>query len=148
MIGPRRTSSALGAVAATAAGTVGAAWAYDAGSSPGPPVPVASSTPAQAQAVAKRPLLVWAPCRPPAVLRGEACVTDRVRTVVLPAPPVPALPPAASQPVAVTRSDDGGRQPGTDDRDDDGREEQSEDEVEHESEHESEPPEPQEPEDP
>lgn len=147
MIGPMRTTSALVAVAATAAGTVGAAWAYDAASPPGQPVPVASSTPAQAKAVAKRPLLVWAPCRPPAVLRWGACVTDRVRTVVLPAPPVPALPPAAPQP-AATRSDDGGREPATEDRDDDGREEQAEDEVEHESEHESEPPEPQEPEDP
>ncbi len=34
----------------------------------------------------------WAPCKPPAVRRGPACVTEVVRTVVLAAPPAPAAP--------------------------------------------------------
>ena len=142
-----RTTSALVAVAATAAGTVGAAWAYDAAAPPEQPVPVASSSQAPAKVVAKRPRLVWAPCRPPAVLRAGACVTDRVRTVVLPPLPVPALP-AAPQPATATRSDDGSGEPAAESRDDDGREQETENETENEVEHESEPPEPEEHEDP
>lgn len=33
-----------------------------------------------------KPRKRWAPCEPPAVLEGRTCVTDEVRTVVLPAP--------------------------------------------------------------
>ncbi|RYP85326.1 hypothetical protein EKO23_12640 [Nocardioides guangzhouensis] len=95
-----RTTSVVVTMVSLAAGGIGAVWAYDAASPPAPTVAPVSDT-SVPKAVAKRPRLVWAPCRPPATLRHGECVTDVVHTVVLPpvapplAPPVVAAAPAA-----------------------------------------------------
>lgn len=90
----------------------------------------------------------WAPCEPPAELEDGVCVTEVVRTVVVPAPSSAAARPAAPaspQPTrAEGRSDDSGSHDDhgddrDDDRDDDRHESESEDhEDEHEDEHDEE----------
>ena len=158
-----RSASALVGLAAVAAGTVGAAWAYDSAAPAEDPVPVASPSQPTVKAVAKRPRLVWAPCRPPATLHRGVCVTDVVRTVVLPALPAPTAPPqnpAPSAPVPPARDAGTPTRAGGDDQaehedqathddhgDDDG--DDREDDGEHEDEHDGhEAPEPEEPEGP
>src|SRR5687768_6619192 len=84
--------------AAVAAGTGGAVVAYDLAT---PPVRSADETTTPTQPANKsqrqptRPR--FAPCTPPAKLERGTCVTDEVRTVVLPAPQV------QTQPVQQTR---------------------------------------------
>ncbi len=102
----------------------------------------AASPSAEATPVARthRPRVRWAPCKPPSVRRGKACVTEEVRTVVVPAPASPAAPAAPAAPVVqAVRSHDGdrGEHAGEDrgsepeheseDREDDGGEHESED---------------------
>ena len=59
----------------------------------------------------------WAPCEPPAVLRGNTCVTSVVRTVVLPAPAAaPRVPATGSAPATPAYQGDGDE--GYDDADD------------------------------
>ena len=121
-------------VVSLAAGGIGAVWAYDAASPPAPTVAPVSDTPVP-KAVAKRPRLVWAPCRPPAVLRHGECVTDVVHTVVLPPllpPPAPAAVPAAPAAPAAEPEDQAGHE---------AAEPPEQEPAEHEQEHETEPPE-------
>lgn len=81
----------LGALALVA-GIAGGVHAYSASAGPAPaPVAAAPSYP-PAQVVRPGIVLRWAPCRPPAVRQGRACVTHVVHTVVLPAPVQPAAP--------------------------------------------------------
>jgi len=65
------------------------------------PVAAAPAAPV-ARKAHQRPTVRWAPCKPPAVLRGKACVTDQVRTVVVPAPAAAA--PAPASPVSATHA--------------------------------------------
>lgn len=82
-------------------GGAGAAYQFTAVDTEEPAAaPAPAATPAQAspqQATRAR----WAPCTPPAVLEGNECVTDVVRTVTVPAeaPAAPASP-AAPAPAA------------------------------------------------
>lgn len=98
----------------------------------------------------------WAPCEPPAELEDGVCVTEVVRTVVVPAPSSAAARPAAPAPASPqpTRAegrsedsgghdDDHGDDHGDDrdnDRDDDRHESESEDheQEDHEDEHDDE----------
>jgi hypothetical protein len=91
---------AIGAVAA-AAGVVGglSAYANASGDAPAPPAPVSMHHPVRPQPVRPGVILKWAPCQKPAVREGRACVTHVTRTVVLPAPAVPAAPAPAPAPV-------------------------------------------------
>jgi len=74
----------------------------------------------------------WAPCEPPAVRHGKACVTEEVRTVVVPAPaPAPAAPAA---PVAHQARNDDGERAGHE-GDDRGTEHEADDEHEAGDEH-------------
>jgi len=140
-----KTTSALIAVAAAAAGTVGAAWAYDEAAPPVGNPTVSSVDTTVTKPVAQRPRLVWAPCRPPAELRQGECVTDVVHTVLLPAPPAPSTPAPPLQPTPVTEQDDNAPDQARDDRadddhqdddheDDDREDEAGEDDEDHEDE--------------
>src|SRR5688500_10351124 len=69
--------------AAVLTGLAGAGVAYEIASA-GDSTTVTAVTPTT-PADAAKPRKRWAPCTPPAVREGKACVTDVVRTVVLPA---------------------------------------------------------------
>lgn len=77
-------------VAALALGAGGALVGFDLGggntAEPEPAAPTSSAAPsAKAEGQQRRPVRL-APCRKPAVLEKGVCVTDEVRTVVVPAP--------------------------------------------------------------
>jgi len=99
-----------------AAGLVGSVAAYRATAGEVEPEP-ASATPSAVSTAPARQLVVagttfaWAPCEPGARLERGTCVTDVVRTVVVPAAVVPGA--VTVQPVAQTD----GREDG-DDRED------------------------------
>ena len=100
-----------------------------------------ASTPATVKVVAKRPRFVLAPCRPPAALRKGVCVTDVVRTVVLPALPAPTAPPHSPVPSASVPLAPSAGTPtrgGGDDEADHEDEVEHEDDAEHEHEDEAE----------
>lgn len=85
-----RTLTALVSATAVVVGLGGGAAAYQIASAPGGP---ATSEAGHSARPAARPapgmLFRWAPCRPPAVRQGDACVTEVVRTVVRPAQSAP-----------------------------------------------------------
>lgn len=98
--------------AAVLTGLAGAGVAYEIASAGDSTTTTTSVTPTTPTDAAK-PRKHWAPCKPPAVREGKACVTDVVRTVV--------LPPAGGQ-VGVAfsgRSDDGPLHDAFDDHGDD-----------------------------
>lgn len=113
-----KTIPALVLAAVVSVGLLGGVVAYQLASGPAGPSPSASAAPvAPVEAAAPRtrqpkPKVRWAPCKPPAVRQGKACVTEQVRTVVVPAPAAPVAPRAsgtrsapAAQPVRVTDDD-------------------------------------------
>ncbi|MCB0895942.1 MAG: hypothetical protein KDB43_11310 [Nocardioidaceae bacterium] len=87
-------------------GLLGGTLAYQAASSSDGPASSSTASTASTAAAAPaaraaaservrhlRPIVRWAPCKPPARLQGKACVTEEVHTVVVPAPaaaPAPA----------------------------------------------------------
>lgn len=91
----KKTISALLMSAALVAGVFGATTAYRSAAATGSPTgPVTASA---AIAKAHAPQVVrpgtrfrWAPCPDGSQLEGRVCVTDVVRTVVIPAPAAPA----------------------------------------------------------
>lgn len=76
---------AVGLFAGTVAYQASSA-APDAGTSASAAAP---ATPAAHRQQRAKPKVRWAPCKPPAELRGKACVTEQVRTVVVAAPAAP-----------------------------------------------------------
>ena len=81
--------------AVVAVGLFAGTLAYQAASASPDPAPATSSaapaTPAAHRQHRVKPVVRWAPCKPPAKLQGKACVTEEVRTVVVAAPaPAPA----------------------------------------------------------
>jgi len=70
--------------AAVLTGLAGAGVAYEIAST-GDSGTATSTTPTTPTEAAAKPGKRFAPCEPPAVREGKACVTDVVRTVVLPA---------------------------------------------------------------
>lgn len=111
-------------VTTLAAGLVGSAFAYqlasadNAGKSPASVS--AAQPPAGAQVVRPGTRFKWAPCRPNSRLEKGVCVTDVVRTVVIPGPVVqvaaaPAAAPAAQAGISsppAQGGDDGGQEAG------------------------------------
>lgn len=95
--------------AAALAGLAGSTVAYGWGSSDaGTPAPVSSPRSSEgqhAQVVRPATHFRWAPCVAPAHLEHGVCVTDVVRTVVVPAPaaPAPAVPAAPGTAPAATQ---------------------------------------------
>lgn len=83
-----KLSSALLGAAALVIGLGGGSVAYQLATTAGAPASSGTSvTTDQAQVAARvQPgtRFGWAPCKPPAVQRGKACVTDVVRTVTVP----------------------------------------------------------------
>ncbi len=123
-----KTIPALVLAAVLAVGLLGGLVAYQVASGPTGPDPSAAAatttTPAAVRTHRPRPKVRWAPCKPPALRQGKACVTEEVRTVVVPAPPAPAAP--AIRPVRT-----GGRaEPEHAEHEDDGRQAEP---VEHEN---------------
>ncbi len=101
---PLLVSAAVLAVG-LACGTLAFQAASGGGSSLDNPAAAAPATPVAHRAVRPRPTVRWAPCRPPAARDGAACVTEVVRTVVVPAPPAAAAPaplPASAPATAPT----------------------------------------------
>lgn len=85
-------------VASIALGGAGAVVVYRAVA--GPPVPTATTPSPEVtrdDAPAGKPKVRFAPCEPPAVLEAGVCVTDVVRTVVVPAAPAPGPAPARAR---------------------------------------------------
>ncbi|GAA2146835.1 hypothetical protein GCM10009844_23440 [Nocardioides koreensis] len=125
--------------AAALAGLAGSTVAYGWGSSgAGSPAPVSSPRSTErphAQVVRPGSAFRWAPCRPPAHLEHGVCVTDVVRTVVVPAPAAPAVPvapgtataqgaaTAPSTPAAVAEA---GAEPGEDHAEESGEDHEEE----------------------
>ncbi|WP_296602470.1 hypothetical protein [Nocardioides sp.] len=114
-----KTIPALVLAAVVSIGLLGGVAAYQLASGPAGPSPspsAAAVAPVEAAAPrthSPRPKVRWAPCKPPAVRHGKACVTEQVRTVVVPAP-APAAPrstgtrpAAAAQPVRADGGEDG-----------------------------------------
>lgn len=92
-------------------------------------VPRAEPAPAATPApIRKATRFRWAPCKPPAVRQGRACVTEVVRTVVLAAPaaPAPVVVPAASHSSGVRPASAGHEPPETSGHGDDGNGQQAE----------------------
>lgn len=88
-----KTTTSILAAAAVVLGLGGAATAYQLASAPGTAVrPVSQSTADSDEVEVEVPKIEqgiefqWAPCKPPAVLRGQQCVTNEVHTVVLSTP--------------------------------------------------------------
>lgn len=114
--------SALLLALALVAGVTGSAMAYRHASAPtalvAAPAPKAGAHRPAAQVVRPGTRFKWAPCPAGSRLEGRACVTDVVRTVVIPAPAAPVVArtapvaaPAAAHAVAhapVAHGDDGG----------------------------------------
>ena len=106
-----KTFNLVAAGAALVAGLAGGTTTYlvaaqPASESPAPDAvrTTAVTVPAVAPAPrTQKPIVRLAPCKPPAVREGKACVTDVVETVVLPAPAAPAAPP----PPHAASGDDG-----------------------------------------
>jgi hypothetical protein len=97
-----KTLPALLLAAVVAVGLMGGVAAYRVASEPAPAAPAASAavptaSTAPAARAHRRTVVRWAPCKPPAVRQGKACVTEEVRTVVVPAPAPPAAAPAIRQ---------------------------------------------------
>lgn len=88
-------------------GVVGAGVAYELSAvDPG----TATSSPAFPAADATgKPRVRWAPCKPPAVREGRACVTEVARTVTVPAAVGTARPVGATAPPASAGAAAGGR---------------------------------------
>lgn len=92
----------LGALALLA-GVAGGLQAYTASATTVPAGPAVAVPRHHASPQVVRPGVVvkWAPCRPPAVRQGRACVTHVTRTVTVPAPastiPAPSATVSASQ---------------------------------------------------
>ena len=106
-----KTIPALLFAAVLAVGLLGGVAAYQAASGPAAAGSSAASpadagtTPTAERTRHVRPKVRWAPCQPPAVRQGKACVTEEVRTVVVPAP-APAAPAApAARPVRAAGDD-------------------------------------------
>lgn len=130
--------------AALATGLGGAVLTYQlaSGDTPGEDLTTSSAAapPAKAQVVAPGTRFRWAPCPAGSQLEAGVCVTDVVRTVVIPAPAAPVVaqapaPAAAGNAQVVSaqggedregddRADNGG---GGEDDEDDGREDGGED---------------------
>lgn len=107
-----KTLPALVLAAVVAVGLMGGVAAYRVASDPAPSAPAASAavptaSTAPAARARRRTVVRWAPCKPPAVRQGKACVTEEVRTVVVPAP-APAPPAAAPAVRQVRHGDDDG----------------------------------------
>jgi len=113
-----KTIPALVLAAVVAVGLLGGVAAYQLASGPAGPspstsagsvAPVAPVAPVAERTHRAEPRVRWAPCKPPAVLQGKACVTEEVRTVVVPAPAAPrpatARPAPVAQPVRATDDD-------------------------------------------
>ena len=125
--------------AAALAGLAGSTVAYGWGSAgAGTPAPLSSSRSAErphAQVVRPGTHFRWAPCVAPAHLEHGVCVTDVVRTVVVPAPAAPAAATPAA-PSATTQGATGPAGPAatqepTEEPGDDHAEEPGEDHEEH-----------------
>lgn len=107
-----KSMSILVSSAVVAVGLLGGTLAYQASSAPVGQDSSVSAAPAPTPAVARhhrKPVVTrWAPCKPPATRVGKVCVTDEVRTVVVPAPaPAPvAQPVRATQPTSREHGDD------------------------------------------
>lgn len=148
-----KTLPALVIAAVVAVGLLAGVTTYQVASgSAGPGSPAASPTepavtaPAARTQQKPRTRVRWAPCKPPAVRQGKVCVTEEVRTVVVPAPAA-APAPAPAAPVSHTDRDDDGRgaehaehPENADNAEDSGNAEHAGDDdgPEHENEHESE----------
>lgn len=90
------------AIVAAVLGLGASAQAYRMASAPAGPdtKPVAAHSSTQDKAAAKPQVKVpkiipatrfeWAPCKPPAVQKGDDCVTEVVQTIVIPSTPAPA----------------------------------------------------------
>ncbi|MBI2243864.1 MAG: hypothetical protein HYU55_07945 [Nocardioides sp.] len=108
-----KTIPALVFAAVLAVGLLGGVAAYQVAAGPvgagSSPTASTGAAPVVARTRHARPKVRWAPCQPPAVRRGKACVTEEVRTVVVPAPapaaPAPAAP--ATRPVRAGGDDHG-----------------------------------------
>lgn len=120
-----RLTTSLVSLAALVVGVGGGTAAFQlASTAGGPDAPTGSVATAATPAGLVEPAEVlpgtrfaWAPCEEPAVRRGRACVTEVVRTVVLPAAAAPAVPvpaPPAPQAPVGSSSDDGGEDGGHD----------------------------------
>lgn len=124
--------AALGGVVATltasiALGAAGSVAVYRMVAGPSVTTPALAQPSAEeaqepAPAAAKvKPKVKWAPCQPPAVLEKGVCVTDVVKTVVLPAAasaPVAGAPAARSGERARSASGNDDRRDRDDDRED------------------------------
>ena len=146
-----KTIPALVLAAVVSVGLLGGVVAYQLASGPAGPSSSASAapvTPVGATAPRthqSRPKVRWAPCEPPAVRQGKACVTEEVRTVVVPAPAAPrsttTRPAPVAQPVRAEddRDDSADREDGEDHAehaDDDHGNDHADDDGEHDGEHE------------
>ncbi len=111
-------STALAAVAALGAGTVGAFTAYQV-VAPEPAAPQPTAVDVEAQ-TPRSEGPGFTPCRPPSELRGRRCVTTVTRTVVVPSPATPA-PTRTADPTSAARTTvPDGRHHGRHSGDDDG----------------------------
>jgi len=130
-----KTIPALVLAAVVAVGLLGGVTAYQLAAGPAGPSPSTSAgsaapvAPVAERTRQARPKVRWAPCKPPAVRQGRACVTEEVRTVVVPAPAAPRTtvtrPAPIAQPVRATDDDRGEHV------------EQESEHAEHENEHEN-----------
>lgn len=107
--------------AAVLVGLGGASAAYELASGDRPTPSSQSVSGVAPSANAQLAKVRWAPCDPPAKLRGRVCVTDVVRTVVLPGAAVPVGIAGLAAPGHDAFDDHGG------DRDRDGRDEAGDD---------------------
>ena len=135
-----RPSTAVLSLVTLAAGAGGGWAAYELAAGDGEPTG-ASGTTGTTAVVDEAPATVvpgtrlrWAPCRPPAELQGNTCVTSVVRTVVLPGPAAAAAtspaPPKAASVAPAAPSYQGDDDESDDDEADDDHEEDDEDEDE------------------
>lgn len=107
-----KIANLIAAGVAMTAGLAGGTATYLVAAQPSPSsVPPARTAPVTVPAAAdtvkpQKPIVKLAPCKPPAVREGKACVTEVVETVVLPAPAAPASPAPVRHPVASSGDDD------------------------------------------
>ena len=98
IIGVMKTTTSLIAAVAAVLGIGGAATAYQLAATPTPTVQPVSQTVTDdsdgpvAPEIEEATHFRWAPCKAPAVQQGDACVTQVVNTVVVPAPAAPGVP--------------------------------------------------------
>ncbi len=102
--GMKLFTTLLGALALIA-GVAGGMQAYHASAAAAPAPPVAVSTHPPAQVVRPGVVVRWAPCRPPAVRQGVACVRHVTKTVTRAAPTVTVpVAPVTTPPAAPVRT--------------------------------------------